>query len=312
MIRYITSRFQEIFKNKFLDLGDYSRTVFLAGTGRSGTTWIQEIINHNNTYRIMFEPFHSQKIELIKNWHYRQYIRSDDLDEKFLKPASAILSGNIRHEWIDAHNRKLVARKRLIKDIRAQLFLKWMKQNFPEIPIIFLIRHPCAVANSRLKLKWQTHLPVYLAQEHLKADFLNPFREDIENAGDQFEKHIFSWCIENYIPLGQFSRGDILLLFYENLCTRPHEEIKSIFSFIGDNFSSKSLNLIHRPSALSRKESAINTGADLIDSWRKNINADMIKRALRICTLFGMNALYGESSLPLLDGDEALKAIRHN
>jgi len=26
------------------------------------------------------------------------------------------------------------------------------------------------------------------------------------------------WCIENYIPLKQFKRNEILVLFYEDLC----------------------------------------------------------------------------------------------
>ena len=35
--------------------GDLGRTVFLAGTARSGTTWLSELINHRNDYRYIFE-----------------------------------------------------------------------------------------------------------------------------------------------------------------------------------------------------------------------------------------------------------------
>jgi hypothetical protein len=190
MIRNIKRNFQEYFQRILIHIGSYRKTVFLAGTGRSGTTWLQEVINYNNAYRIMFEPFHSKRVGLIKEWNYRQYLRSDNLDDKFIKPASAILSGKIRHEWIDRSNRKHVAKKRLIKDIRAQLLLKWMKHNFPEIPIILMIRHPCAVANSKLKLKWDAHLNDFLMQDKLMIDFLNPFKKEIEGAKDLFDIHI--------------------------------------------------------------------------------------------------------------------------
>ena len=80
----------------------------------------------------MFEPFHCKKVTLLKGWRYHQYLRSDNRDEKFLEPATTILGGKIRNEWIDQFNRKRIVRKRLIKDIRANLLLKWIRENFPE------------------------------------------------------------------------------------------------------------------------------------------------------------------------------------
>lgn len=309
MIYRFKKSLQELRGQLYIDQGDYRQTVFLAGTGRSGTTWVQQIINHNNAYRIMFEPFHSMKIDLLEEWNYRQYLRADNLDDKFIKPASAILNGKIRHKWIDKYNSNFVAKRRLIKDIRAHFLLKWIKQNFLEIPIILLIRHPCAVANSKLKLKWDTHLNDFLTQEELMLDFLNPFKREIERAKDLFDKHIFMWCIENYVPINQFSKGEILLIFYENLCSNPQEEIESIFSFIGKKFSPQSLSYVHKPSTESRKESAIISGTDLVDSWRREISDKEIARAQEICSIFGMQAIYGEGSLPLMGGDAVLKAF---
>jgi hypothetical protein len=33
------------------------------------------------------------------------------------------------------------------------------------------------------------------------------------------------WCIENYVPLKQFKRGEIHLAFYESFCERPESEL---------------------------------------------------------------------------------------
>jgi hypothetical protein len=43
---------------------DFRNTIFLAGTGRSGTTWLSNIINYKNEYRYMFEPFQSKKVNI--------------------------------------------------------------------------------------------------------------------------------------------------------------------------------------------------------------------------------------------------------
>ena len=43
----------KLFRNTVLidiDTGKKNSTIFLSGMGRSGTTWISEIINHDNSY----------------------------------------------------------------------------------------------------------------------------------------------------------------------------------------------------------------------------------------------------------------------
>ena len=307
--KFIRKFKRKLLRQFFFDVGDYRKTVILAGTGRSGTTWIEEVINGRNDYRIMFEPFHSKYVDLLSGWSYRQYLRSDDRRDKFLIPADRILSGRIRNQWIDKDNQKFFARKRLIKDVRIHLLLHWIKHNFPEIPIILLLRHPCAVTNSKLQLKWDTHLDEFLRQDELMDDFLNPFRKDLENAENTFDKHIFMWCVENYIPLKQFNEGEILVIFYEDFCKYPQNEIEKVTRFVGNTFTPEMLDKAAKPSAQSRKDSAINSKADLVSSWRKGISDEQIKRAVEILSLFGLQKIYNEGDLPLLNGTDALKVF---
>ncbi len=255
----------------------------------------------------MFEPFFKKNIPLVRDWNYNQYLREDNSNAKFLSSAKTILSGEIRHRWIDQFNRKFLVRRRIIKDIRANLILKWIKQNFPQIPIILLLRHPCAVANSKVKLGWNSQIDDFLLQEELMADFLNPFKKEIENATDTFDKHVFKWCIENYVPLRQFNEGEILVTFYENICHDPQKEIERIMSFIGKSSFPQSYNNFSKPSSMSRKDSAIKTGENLINSWRKNITNNKIKRAVEILTIFGLHKIYKEDNMPILSGKNALK-----
>lgn len=310
MIRKLGRRFRKLRIPPIFDFRDYRKTVILAGTGRSGTTWVAEVINSRNDYRIMFEPFHSNKVDLLSDWNYRQYLRPNDRRDKYLIPATSILSGNIRNEWIDRlsqQNLEFEPQKRLIKDIRCQLILNWIKHNYPKIPQILLLRHPCAVANSKLKRGWDTHLEDFLKQEKLMIDFLGPFKNELENAENLFDKHIFMWCVENYVPLRQFNEGEILVIFYEDVCRDPQNVIESIMLFIGDTFSFEILDKIKKPSALSGKDSAIVLGTDLVSSWRKSISDEQISRAVEILSIFGLQEIYAENDMPLVNGTEALK-----
>jgi len=144
----------------------------------------------------------------VRTFRNRQYLRPDDDDPRFVDPARLVLTGKLRNVWADNFNRRLIAKKRLIKDIRANLFLKWLDVHFPGMPIVLLLRHPFAVASSRLHHDWSNDLADFLKQDALMADFLEPHRRLIETVGDPFEKHVVQWCVENWVPLKQFRRGD--------------------------------------------------------------------------------------------------------
>ncbi|MHA1400478.1 MAG: sulfotransferase domain-containing protein [Candidatus Heimdallarchaeaceae archaeon] len=280
---------------------NYDNAIFLAGTGRSGTTWISNIINYDNSFRYLFEPFHSYRVGICKDFKYRQYLRPENNDVKYLEPATKILSGNIRDKWIDRFNKKFLCRQRLVKDIRANLMLKWIKTHFPEIKIVFLMRHPGAVANSRLKLNWKSNLDTFLSQPELFEDFLNPFKREILNAKTEFEKSIFLWCIENYVPLKQFSKGEIHVSFYEKFAVSPEEEIVKLFEFLGRRYDQSIYKVLKKPSPEVRKESALISGGSMIDKWRESITKEQLDKMIDILSLFELDSIYSYDSMPNVD-----------
>lgn len=277
-------------------------TVILAGVGRSGTTWVSNIINYANQYRYIFEPFNFREVEIATPFKKKLYLRPNNNQSQYLKPATAIINGNIRNKSTDSFNRSFLVRRRLIKIIRMNLSLKWLNTLFPDIPIVFLLRHPCAVAHSKIQLQWGAKIENFLQQEPLVDDFLEPFKDQFKNASTLFEKHIVEWCVENYIPLKQFRTGQIHLVFYEHLCTKPEHETERLFNFLGQHPSSKALKSISKPSLLSRKTSAINTGEDLTATYKKHFTPEQIQRAADILHAFTLDRIYGPDPMPLVDG----------
>jgi Sulfotransferase domain len=285
------------------DSGDDANTIFIAGAARSGTTWLQNIVNYDSEYRIIFEPFHSKKVNLVSHFNFRQYLSPANKDLSFYKPTKLILSGGIRNDWVDNFNAKFFAKKRLIKDVRANLMLKWIKVNFPYIPMIFIIRHPCAVAVSRRERGFETHLKSYLSQELLMIDHLKPLKSIIENVTCMFEKHILMWCIEHYVLLRQFKKNEIHILFYEDLCIDPYIEIRKISTFLNkqlDIDSRRLKNVINKPSPLSRKKSAIVEKKDLINDWKTYVSDSEFARAMELIRLFKLDYIYSDDAMPII------------
>ena len=307
----IGAGFNRLLGGFYVDLGqDHRNSVFLAGSGRAGTSWVSEIINYRGEYRYVFEPFHPGKVDVCKNFGSKQYLRPDDRREEYLEPARKVLTGALRSRWTDRFHRRFVARRRLIKDIRANLLLGWMRANFPGMPIILLLRHPCAVVASRLALRWKDNLSETMGQEELVEDFLRPMEPEIRGARDAFERHLFLWCIENYVPLRQFAPGEIHLAFYENFLARPEDEISRLFSFLGREFDERVYETLNRPSPLSRKGDG--RGVPSVDSWRRRVTDAQLGRTVEVLGLFGLDRVYGEGAMPdpsaayaLMDGIQA-------
>jgi hypothetical protein len=303
--KWLSYSLQRTYSKFYVDLNrDYRNTIFLAGSPRSGTTWTSAIINYKNEYRYVFEPFHSRKVEICKAFEHRQYLRPQDRREEFLLPARTILSGELRSRWPDHLQRRFISGRRLIKEVRANLMLGWIRANFPEMPIVFVLRHPCAVANSRthLRRRWKPSLDDFLSQSELVEDFLEPFVEEMRSARTDFERHIFSWCVENYVPFKQLASGGIHLILYENLCEDPEGEVKRLFAFLGKGFDESLLQKMKKPSPFSRPGSAILSGESLVDSWRKHVTDAQLQSAVEILGLFELDKIYSEEAMPDLSG----------
>ena len=291
-----------------LDLGgDHRSCVFLAGSGRGGTTWIAEIINFDNAYRFIFEPFNAAHVRMCRAFGNRQYLRPHDTRPEFVKPAHAIVCGKIRSGWTDLYNRRIVSTRRLIKDIRAGLFLRWLYELTPGMPMVLVLRHPCAVAASRVRYGWGHDMQEFLAQDELVADFLAPLRDRLTALSDPFEKHVARWCIENVVPLRQFAEGEIHLAFYEGFRDDPRSEIARLFSFIGCPLDDAVFERVARPSSMAWESAAgIKTSGVRSDGWRSMLSDDQVRKSVEILKWFELDHIYGAEAMPLIGPDAVL------
>lgn len=222
-------------------------------------------------------------------------------DPTFHAFARKVFSGEIRNHWIDRYNERIFSKYRLIKAIRANLALKWLHENFPMVPMVFIIRHPCAVVLSRMELGWATDgdIEPFLNQHDLVEDQLAPFENIIKNASNVDEKHAVIWSVSNLVPLKQFQNDDAYIVYYEDLCTQPERELQAIFKSIGHQYSQSIIDQINRPSQTTRKHSAIAAGKDKLSDWKNELSTSQIDKILRIVEAFGLSYLYGDSVLPL-------------
>jgi hypothetical protein len=280
---------------------DMRRSILVAGTARSGTTWLADLIASQIRCRIMFEPFNPELVSEYRRFHYFHYMHPDWENEELNTFARSVFTGVIRNRWIDRQNENIFPKYRLIKEIRANLLLKWLHIHFSEVPTIFLIRHPCAVVLSRMQLDWATDRDIepFLSQPDLVADHLSDHLDLIRSAKTDEEKHAIIWCVSNLIPLRQFMPGELKIVYYEYLCVQPEIEFPAIFDSIGHGYSHSLVEMLNQPSQTTKVTSAVVTGSNKISHWKSSLSPVQIDRILKVVQAFGLDHLYDDSLLPL-------------
>lgn len=279
--------------------------VFIAGNARSGTTWLANLVNYRGDYTYYFEPFHKNECPVFTEYSWRQYLYPENRDARYLEPMRFLLEEEIDCPWVTQFSRAHDRKRLLIKAIRANLFLKWLRTRFPMVRIVFIIRHPLAVAASKVRTKWVHNLDNYTRQKDLVTNYLEPHLDLIKEAREPFLKHVIMWCIETLIPLHQFKKDDgIHVLFYEHLYENPHREIDRLFYYLRKGYTEGVFKELHRPSEMATSSSAVSHGKNPVRSWQSQVSPAAVEVALGIVRQFGLDHLYDSDPFPRISLQE--------
>ncbi|MBI1249796.1 hypothetical protein GC197_18370, partial [bacterium] len=237
--------------NLLLDQAPPDRYIFVVGMGRSGTTWLSQIINSSRDYRILFEPFLAARTPEAQAFRYCQYVAPGTSDEVLESAARAILAGKVSNSWIDRDNLPGTYRKRLVKDIRCNLMLGWLAE-LSSRPIVLIIRHPLQVAHSWLRLGWgkeadgsQDVFDLIVSQSPLLEDFplIKQIAPTIAQA-DFYLRIVFLWCVFHYVPRHHLRAGQAHVVFYESLLQNRLEPLESLFEFLKIEFDQEGVERV--------------------------------------------------------------------
>jgi len=279
---------------------NYSNNIIIiSGTGRSGTTWIAKIFEKLLHYRILFEPFIPELVKEFKQFKYKPYIRQNAYEPDLKYFMQQLLDGNISNKWVDKIKPNFKPKGLIIKTIRANYFLKWIRNNFPKIPIIYIIRHPCGVVNSWEKLKWGSEdINSLLNQKLLINDHLYTFLNIFQNSNSTLSRNTCIWCAEQIVPFRTMSYSDWKVTTYEDLCINPDKEIENILRYIGDIKITKKITAKNIIPRTVRKNSAIIKGKNPLTSWEDELNINEVNQIMQIIKMFSLDFIYDRSFTP--------------
>lgn len=287
-----------------------NQNILLSGMGRSGTTWCSEIINCNDDYRIIFEPFLPAKVSLAREFEYLQYFPSGHCDASLERSVKKIFDGDVNAPWIDRKGSNINSEQILIKEIRTNLMLGWLHSIQPNTPIVLMIRHPLQVIGSWLQLGWKTeafgtttNFETIIGQDSLLADF--PVIANASNAidpSDPFQDVLFQWCVYHLVPLSQLYKGDAYVLFYEDLLMYPEKETRDLLNYLKIPYDWDRISLKWRTASSTnflKRDFDSSPKQDLLNAWRSKFSPRQIKLADEMLSNFGLDKIYNEEGMPL-------------
>jgi hypothetical protein len=287
--------------------------LLVIGEGRSGTTWLANLLNFDNRYRVMLEPFQSENLHPRAAYESEYLFPDSDGETAVAALITETLNGDYISGHVNAESSIGLYSGLLIKDISAQLILDEVCARAPGMKKVFILRHPFAVATSKGRnFEWSTRLLSFLSMHNPRRDELADVADVIEAtaARDDFLlTQVTLWCISHRYALSSRAIPSFSVVLYEDLATNPEQEISRLFSELGmeDRYCDNRQAIGARIGHESHVTFANNTIDDTRKGravWQEQWDGATIEAGLGILARFGFDTVYAEGFAPLISAGE--------
>lgn len=282
---------------------DIRKTLVVAGTARSGSTWLAEIVSAHPEAIQIFEPISPTNVRAARKcgFTYDTYCEAGKEWPEGRIFLEKVLRGQVLTPWTTSQipvSKTGKSRFLVVKFVRANLLLGWLTSNFPIKPPVLIIRHPCATIASQMHKDWIPGKKVLLSNR-----FFSNFPE-LKRECKQFNRPeellAIRWCMRYYAPLSLPAPYPFHLLTYEGLVRHGEEEILRLFSRWGSSPPQESFALLVRPSKTVTDNSQVLMGRDPLSGWKRHLSEEQAAHILFIVRLFNLD-FYSEALEPDYD-----------
>lgn len=274
------------------------KNIFLFTMPRSGSTWLMELLMIQPKFKYCNEPLYLDnpivKINSgLQNWSDLHSDSKLELIHSYFRKLNNGKFGFLNPNPVGKYYRFFTNRI-IFKIIHGgEERINWFRDSFNG-QIIYLIRHPIAVALSHKKI---TRLYSMLDSQY--GDYFTEnqktFANKIIENGSEIEKVVLSWCLQNYVPL-KMRTDDWIFLTYEQLVLEPKVVIQYLSQKLEIENIERILERVEVPSMVKRfsdeETNQIISGSDrkqLISKWRNKVSEEEEKTLFKIIDKFDLN-----------------------
>lgn len=233
-----------------------SRTVAIVGFGRSGTTWLSDIVSKASGQALLFEPWHPEVLDQSKQLSYRTSYNDVETAELagFLtnaldkgQPVPWLLRNHLPtavHEAEAPLTAEIWQQVGILgfKTIRATMMPEWIINNIAR-RMLFVVRNPLAVVSSIVR---RTNFWEYGWPDTYEIFMANAFAGESADIADvhetllarpaptsDLEKVALMWAVTHAIAVPRLERAHVPILYYEDLYRQPFEWARKVLDVLG-------------------------------------------------------------------------------
>ncbi len=261
------------------------KNVLVFGTGRSGTTWLAEIIAAGG-FKLVFEPLHPVEVPEAKGFPFPNYLLPGE-ETPWRPLLEKVVAGAVVNDWTVRANP--AAERAVVKLIRANLMMEWMLDRFDFHPV-YIIRNPLSVAGSMKEQGWDVGVRyVQHVMERIRAKdgSFEGLEELFDHAITAVESYAIMWGFQNSIPIRRGLPGRVSFIRFEELAKSPEEGIWPIARRIGLEMTPAVQHQLHKLS-FQRGKQSWEKGYDPTTAWKRSLTPREVEDVVRIVRWFGL------------------------
>ncbi len=282
--------------------------IIIAGFGRSGTTWLSDIISKALGGLILFEPLHPGVYAESREFCYSVSLDSSKSIITHLNEATSKVPFN--NNWLLRNHLNTPLQE------NSQSFVEYIWKNTDVIGfktirsnhlldelsktisgrVLYIYRHPLAVLMSILNRKrfwdeygWEWHNQHFFerALRHplwssKQTKVLKGLRSSV--LADHEMTILMMWSISFILALDEVRKCDGVLISYEDLYLNPYQEAQEILSHLGIEKAKLHPSYFFTPSlttmnTIHNRKELLNSGREILDElfWKKKLNDSKTK-----------------------------------
>lgn len=259
------------------------RALWICSWQRSGSTWLAEMLAGPPGTRLVYEP--ANLADGVRDGAGANRVALPREGGDATARVLAALDGSLAGPWVDQLNRCHLARRRVVKDVRAIWLLGEVHQARPGTPMVLLVRHPFDVAASAVALGWAGG----------------------EDPSTAFADEVGRWCAAHRAVLADPRLEGVLLVDYESLVADPLGTVRRVLDYAGGFDQTWRTLDVTRVDPTRRSATDFSPAAGT-SPWRpEESRRTEVAGTLREC---GLGELYGEGPACLTDPGDVARALR--
>ncbi len=249
------------------------KIIVIAGVARSGTSWLGQIINSSPDAVYKFQPLFSYTFKNYLN-HQSNKKNYTDFFERLFNSKDTFLdqSDKIEASLYPLFNKNKELKYLAFKENRYQYLFSKMLFSNPNLQMIGIVRHPCAVINSWLQNPKEFPIDSVIEKEWRFGHCKNQAKEE-----NFFGFYKWREIANLYLDLQTKYKNQFYLVNYNKLTENTKQETEKIFSFLNLELTQQTTDFV-KSSTSTHTDNPYSVFKDkkVKDKWKTELNKEII------------------------------------